>query len=188
MSKKVLVLSIFLALFWPCSLAVYADNEKKPDVPELTAQQYIHLGNVAGRQEKYKQAIGYYTKALEEDPNSTNAYYNRGYVYIELKKYKWAVLDLDKAIELDPEYASAYHLRGVAYFLKKKYLLAIKDYKKAIDLEPENIKFHISRMSAYFKMGNADGAWRDVIKIQQLGGSVNPAIINILKGSQYKDH
>jgi len=152
-----------------------------------TAEEYVHLGNVSGKQEKYAQAILNYTKAIESKPDFANAYYNRGYVYIETRKYKLAISDLDKAIEIDPDYAAAYHVRGIAYFYKKKYLQAIADYSKAIEIDPGNIKFHISRLSAYFKLGDNDRAWKDVIKIQQLGGTVNPAIINILKNKKYRD-
>ena len=152
-----------------------------------TTEEYVHLGNVAGRQEKYPQAILNYTKAIESDPNYANAYYNRGFVYIKMRKYKLAVGDLDKAIEINPQYAAAYHVRGIAYFYKKKYAKAINDYSQAIELDPDNIKFHISRMSAYCKVGNNDKAWKEVIKIQQLGGTVNPTIINLLKNKKYRD-
>lgn len=177
MKKIYLTLGIFFGLLLFNSTTLYAE----------TAEEYVHLGNVSGKQEKYKEAIGYYTKAIGSNPKLANAYYNRGYVYIEMRKYKLAVSDFEKAIYFNPKYTAAYHLLGVAYFCKKKYLEAIGAYNKAIELDPDNIKFYTSRMSAYFKMGNSDKAWKDVIKIQQLGGTVNPAIINILKGKSYRN-
>jgi hypothetical protein len=65
--------------------------------------------------------------------------------------------------------------------------LAVADYSKAIELDPDNIKYLISRMSAYFKLGDKDKVWKDVIKIQQLGGTVNPTIINVLKAKKYRE-
>jgi len=177
MIKYFFLLAIFIDLGFSFLTSAYAQS----------ATEYVHLGNVSGRQEKYKQAILDYSKAINLDPKLANAYYNRGYVYIEIRKYKLAIADLDKAIEIKPDYAAAYHLRGVAHFLKKKYTQAISDYSKAIGLEPENIKFYDSRLGAYFKLGNNDKAWEDVIKIQQLGGAVNPAIINLLKNKKYRD-
>lgn len=111
-----------------------------PSVWAQTAQEFVHLGNVSGRQEKYKEAVRYYTKAIKADPNYANAYYNRGYVYIEMRKYKLAVTDLDRSIEIDPDYAPAYHLRGVAFYLKKMYGQAIANYNEAIQLEPQKYK------------------------------------------------
>jgi tetratricopeptide (TPR) repeat protein len=177
MKMKYLILAIFFSLLFLNIPFVYAE----------TAQEYVHLGNVSGKQEKYKEAIRDYTKAIEADPNLADAYYNRGYVYIEMRKYKKAIADLDKAIELDAKYAPAYHVRGIAYFLKKKYTQAIADYDTAIELDPDNLRYYISRMSANFKLGYKDRAWKDVIKIQQLGGTVDPTIINILKEKKYRD-
>lgn len=152
-----------------------------------TREEFLHLGNVSGRQEKNAQAIDYYTKAIQEDPGYSHAYYNRGYVYIKMRKYKLAIADLGKAIELDPNYAAAYHVRGIAYNYKKKYKQAILDYSKAIQLEPKNVRFYISRMSAYFKLNDYDHVWKDVIKIQGLGGTVNPSILNMIKDKKYRD-
>lgn len=182
MNKNYLISGIFFSLLILNISTVYA-----AETVVKTAAEYVHLGNVSGKQEKYKEAILDYTKAIGVDPNDANAYYNRGYVYIEMRKYKLAIADLDKAIEIDPGTAASYHVRGIAYFLKKKYLQAIANYSKAIELDPKNIRFYDSRMSAYFKLGNTDRAWKDVIKIQQLGGTVNPAIIDMLKGRKYKD-
>ncbi len=177
MKKGYLILGVFFSLLLLNLTTVRAE----------TSEEYVHLGNVSGKQEKYKEAIAYYTKALKANPDYADAYYNRGYVYIEIRKYKLAIADLDKAIEIDPNYAAAYHVRGIAYFYRKKYTQAIFDYSNAIELDPKNIKFYYSRMSAYFKVGNGDRAWKDVIKIQQLGGTVNPTIINILKAKKYRD-
>ena len=171
MKKYCLILTLFI------STSAYAQ----------TALEYVHMGNVSGRQEKYKEAVLNYTKAIESDPNYAKAYYNRGFIYIKTRKYKLAIADLDKAIEIDPKYAAAYHVRGIAYFSKKKLPQAISDYSKAIELDPGNVRFYVSRMSAYFKMGNNDKVWKDIIKIQQLGGTVNPSIINMLKNKKYRE-
>jgi len=151
-----------------------------------TALEWVHLGNVAGREEKYKEAIKDYTQAIGMDPNIPNAYYNRGYVYMKMRKYKLAGKDLDHATALRPNYSAAHHLRGILYFYRKKYTQAIAEYNDALEVEPNNIRYHISRMSAYFKLGNGDGAWREVIQIQKLGGTVNPTIVNMLKAKYYR--
>jgi len=153
----------------------------------ITSAELVHLGNVAGRQEKYKEAVEDYTKAIKMNHDDADAFYNRGYVLIKLGKYNRAVKDLDRAITLEPEFAAAYHIRGIAFFDKKKYHEAVMDYTKAIALEPDNIKFYYSRMSAYCKLGSSSHAWEDVIKIQKLGGTVNPTLINILKGRSYRE-
>ena len=78
-------------------------------------------------------------------------------------------------------------MRGIAYFRKKKYPQAIADYSKAIELDPNNLRFYKSRMSAYFKINDTDKVWKDIIKIQHLGGTVNPTIMNMLKDKKYRE-
>jgi tetratricopeptide (TPR) repeat protein len=48
------------------------------------------------------------------DPNSADAYNNRGTAYDDLKEYERAIEDYNKAIELDPNYALAYDNREIA--------------------------------------------------------------------------
>ena len=177
MKKNYLISGIFFSLLLLNITSVYATS----------AAEYSHLGNVNSKEEKYPQSILNYTKAIGSDPNFASAYYNRGFVYIKMRKYKLAIADLDRAIELRPKYAAAYHVRGIAYFYKKKYTLAIADYSKSIELDPDNTRYYKSRLSIYFKLGNSDKAWKDVIKIQQLGGTVNPSIIDMLKDKKYRD-
>ena len=152
----------------------------------LTAADYVHLGNVSGKADKNTQAIDYYTKAIKLDPNNLKAFYNRGYAYVKIRKYKLAIKDLNRAIEINPAYAPSFHVRGIAYFMRKKYNDAVVDYDKAIELDPYNIMFLISRMSANLKLGYEDRVWKDVMRIQKLGGTVNPTIINLLKNKKYR--
>lgn len=154
----------------------------------ITSAELVHLGNVAGREEKYKEALQDYTKAIKINHDDADAFYNRGYILIKLGKYNRAVKDLDRAITLQPEFAAAYHVRGIAFFDKKQYHQAVEDFTQAISLEPDNIKFYYSRMSAYCKLGSSSRAWEDVIKIQKMGGTVNPTLINILKNRNYRDN
>jgi len=153
----------------------------------ISSAELVHLGNVAGRQEKYKEALQDYNKAIKINNEDADAYYNRGYVLIKLGKYNRAVKDLDRAMTLEPQFAAAYHVQGIAFFYKKKYHEAVRDYSKAIELEPDNVKFYYSRLSAYCKLGSSTLAWEDVMKIQKLGGTVNPTLINILKDKHYQE-
>jgi tetratricopeptide (TPR) repeat protein len=84
------------------------------------------------------------TKAIELNPNSKEAYINRGVAKYRKRHYEDAISDYDKALELDPKDAEAYCLRGLAkhYFGDKDG--ACSDWKKAVELgfnnASENIK------------------------------------------------
>ena len=75
-----------------------------------------------------------FNKAIQLDPDDSDAYNDRGHAYGLLGKYKQAIQDFDKAIQLDPDDALAYIGRGVSYFFLELYQRALDDYTKAIQL------------------------------------------------------
>ena len=56
----------------------------------------------------YDQATVFFTAALQLDPNSQKASYNRGTAWAHKGEYEKAISDLGKAIKLDPKNAKAY--------------------------------------------------------------------------------
>jgi tetratricopeptide (TPR) repeat protein len=80
----------------------------------LFAMGYIH-----GRQGDAGQAVAYYTRALERNPELVSAYNNRGVAYMweggEDSLHR-AISDFGQAIELAPTFAAPHFNRGLAYF------------------------------------------------------------------------
>ena len=64
---------------------------------------------------RMKRALKDYTRAIELDPNSVNAYNYRGIAYYRMHDYPRAVKDFTEAVRIDPRYAIAYNNRGLAY-------------------------------------------------------------------------
>jgi tetratricopeptide (TPR) repeat protein len=117
-----------------------ATNNNKPiysnNSTERTAEDYFYSGYSKANLKDYNGAITDYTKAIELNPNLTQAYYNRGHSKINLKDYNGAIADFTKAIELNPNNADAYSNRGTSKADLKDYYGAIADYTKAIELNP----------------------------------------------------
>ena len=80
---------------------------------------------------EYEKAIKDYSKAIELNPISAEAYNNRGTAYRELKQWERAIEDYNKAIELNPNYTEAYWNRGIAYPETGQYDESVRDMKKA---------------------------------------------------------
>ncbi len=85
----------------------------------------------------YKTKLEFYTKALEINPNYTDALINRGLVYNELGEFDNSIKDYNKAIKLDSKCALAFNNRGYTRFKQEKYKEALADYNKAILLNPK---------------------------------------------------
>jgi len=71
-----------------------------------TSESFFYRGNCYYSLKDYKNALTDYTKALQQEPDNYDIYYNRGYANFRLKNYSEAVTDWQKAIELNPEYES----------------------------------------------------------------------------------
>ena len=60
----------------------------------------FNKANIIGGQQNYKEAILYYTKAIQIDNDFAEAYFNRGLVYIYTGENEKGLADLSKAGEL----------------------------------------------------------------------------------------
>ena len=75
------------------------DYAKSSDDAPLS---YFILGNISTKKGEYVQAKVQYEKAIEQNPQLHEAYYNLALVHIRLQEYTEAKQRLEKAIELDP--------------------------------------------------------------------------------------
>jgi len=95
-------------------------------------------GNEALRSQDYKEAIQYYSKAIEYDPTLAASYTNRAFVFLKLKEYQKCIGDCNVALQLNDKYAKAYHRRAKASLALKNFTGAYQDFKAVMRLEPEN--------------------------------------------------
>ncbi len=139
-----------------------------PTVSCGTAQSCFSLG-VAQKQKGdslvgadaipvWHQAIAFYNRALELDPNYADAYNNRGYAYDRLGQYDAAVRDYGQAIALDTRNGIFYYGRGSSYYRwgisdATKFAPAVTDLSTAISL-PED-RFFAYHPYAYYFRGSA---------------------------------
>jgi tetratricopeptide (TPR) repeat protein len=99
-----------------------------------TAEDYYNSGYFKSGFGSPEDAIADLTKAIEMNPNYTDAYNCRGFAYNRLLLFNEALKDFTKAIELDPGLSDAYLNRGVAYKNLGKYDEACADWYKAKEI------------------------------------------------------
>jgi tetratricopeptide (TPR) repeat protein len=80
----------------------------KKVIDELSASDWYNKG-VFSNNNNLK--IGYYTKAIDLNPQFAYAYYNRGCAYSALGKHDVAIQNYTKVIELVPEFSVAYYTK-----------------------------------------------------------------------------
>src|SRR3972149_6060161 len=97
-----------------------------------------YLANGSSRQsnEDYLGAIFHFTKAIEINQYSPEAYLKRGIV---------------KAIELDQNFTEAYFNRGLLWYRVESYPDALEDFLKVVEINPNYAGVRILIGDVYWK-------------------------------------
>ena len=80
----------------------------------LSIYECRELAREQFREGNYSEAIAYCNRAIDQDPDYIEVYYERGRAKHYAQKYSSAISDLDKFIDQNPDYAEAYGYRAEA--------------------------------------------------------------------------
>ena len=103
-----------------------------------SAHEYRELAREQLNIDEYDKAIGYYNRAIDQDPDYIEAYYECGQAKYYAEKYTPAILDFDKFISLNPNYVEAYYFRAEAKFGLGDSDGAKEDLEKALPLAEQS--------------------------------------------------
>ena len=123
------------------------------------------------RAERYDEALGDFTRAIELDRSQVWAFAGRGEIYQLMKRYDEALTDYNRAIELDPSRVWAFAGRGEIYQLMKRYDEALADYNRAIELDPHEMWHIFDRGLAYREIGHYEKALTDLTRAIEMDPS-----------------
>jgi len=126
-----------------------------------------------------------YLKQIKEVPNSPEAHYELGKIYIEKRHYKTAIKQLSEAIHLKEDYAEAYREKGVALFYIRKYLDAEKTLLKSFELDPSQPDIATDLGSIYIQNGNIKNGL-SYLKIAQTRNNNMHIVLNNLGAASAK--
>lgn len=109
--------------------------------PERAAKELGQLYHKAAinsfGQKKYRQAIGYFTKALEFNPQNAKALYAMGLSHNGLREEAKAKAAFQRAVAADPKYAKAHKALGDIQRRNHDYGPAAATYQNAIAADPK---------------------------------------------------
>ncbi len=149
----------------------FVENEKNNETAVLwlrKGDEKLDKGIEERAEIHYSGAIEDYDKALEINPEYTDAYNHRGNAKKEQGNYSGAIEDYDKALEIDPKYVAAYNNRGLAKAEQGNYSGAIEDYDKALEIDPKYVAAYNNRGLAKAEQGNYSGAIEDYDKALEI--------------------
>jgi tetratricopeptide (TPR) repeat protein len=124
-------------------------------------------------------------KALNIDPNQTQALSNLGNGLVDIGDYKEAIKLFNKSISLDIKNVDAFYNRGRTHKLLELYDEALMDFNQAIILNPTFILPYISRSSILMLKKDYLNAEKDL----NLAISINPEFVEAFnnRGLFYKE-
>lgn len=151
-------------------------NEEK-----FTATQYVEKGNSCFDAQKFAQALDYYNKAIELNPQNDEAWNNAASAYYKLNTYEKAVEYYRKSVELNPKNNIIVRRlkEGNAYFDAGYFGLAIEYYNQVLEIDSENDAAWNNAASAYNKIGNFQKAIEYYKKSLELNSQNDAAWYNL---------
>ncbi len=117
---------------------------------------------------KYQNVIEDFNRALKINPQFTEAYHNRGVVYLKQEKYQQAIEDFNRVIQINPQLALAYNNRGLAHFRQGNYQQAIKDFNRVIQINPQLALAYNNRGVVYLSKEKYQQAIEDFNRVIQI--------------------
>lgn len=157
-------------------------KELPPDLKER-ADKHKTEGNELMKQEKFKEALEQYNKAIEIDKSNAVYYCNRAAAYSKLADYTNSIEDCKNALKIDPSYGKAWGRLGLALLSNNQFEEAFEAYSKAIQLEPNNDGYKQNLKIVEEKLRSNNFAPGGMPDVSQLGNMMsmfnNPQFMNM---------
>jgi predicted TPR repeat methyltransferase len=130
--------------------------------------------------DQQQQAIDHFQKAVNLNPDLSEAHHNLGSCYLFKRNLEKARLHWLNVVRLDPQ-AESYYNVGVVYQYEQRHLDAVHYFSEAINKEPKYFESHINLASTYLKLNQRANAKKHYQIAQSLRPD-DPSLGFILSG------
>lgn len=120
------------------SIQIAFADEELPLPEGKNVKEWYAIGIALISENRYEEAIKYYDKILEINPNDEKALLNKGSVLIELDRIEEAIKYYEMIIEINPNNVKALASKGIALAHLQEYNDALVMIDKALLLDPDN--------------------------------------------------
>ena len=144
-----------------------------------------NLGVTLLRQGKVDEAIPHFQKALQINPDDTEAHNGLGSALFQKGKVDEAIPHFQKALQIKPDNAEACYNLGSALLQKGSVDEAIVQYQKALDIKPDYLEAQnnlawVLAIAPQASQRNGNKAVELARQANQLTGGENPIILHTL--------
>jgi len=127
------------------ALGLSVNEEVFGRVSEANIKRWLDEGNAHYRANRFEEALVAYERAIQLEPNSALAYYNKGRVLSSLERYQEAQQQYQRSLEIFEEQlgnradmAKSYHQLGILAYLQGDYQEALATFNQALELNPRD--------------------------------------------------
>lgn len=99
------------------------------------SESFFHLGSVCTKLGKIDEALSYYKKATELNPEIPEYHFRLGLIFDRKKMHEQAIPLYEKAISINPDVSKYYYSLGLSYDSKGLHDKAVEFFRKALELE-----------------------------------------------------
>jgi tetratricopeptide (TPR) repeat protein len=129
---------------------------------------YFSQGADLQKAGRHREAIPYFTKAIEANRANERAFVCRGWAWVEIGECDKGIADLDQALSLNPSDDLAFNNRGWAFIKNGDYNKAMADLNQALRINSNLAIAYTNRSNVWFKKGDWEKALNDSSKALQL--------------------
>ena len=133
------------------------------------AKEFYEKGLEKAQAGKFEEAIDYFSKSLELQPEDYYSWYNRGIAKTFLDNYEDALPDFEQTIKFAPDYKKGWLNLGTTKKHLTDYQGALTDYSHAIQLDQNYADAYYNRGLVYELLSKNDSACMDFNKAKEIG-------------------
>ncbi|XP_062498876.1 serine/threonine-protein phosphatase 5-like, partial [Corticium candelabrum] len=120
------------------SREIMASGESVSEEAVREAEETKERANTYFKAGDYENAVQYYTRAIDLNPNVASYYGNRSIANLRIECYGYALNDATRAIELDGMYLKGYYRRAASNMALGKLKLSLKDFETVVKARPRD--------------------------------------------------
>ena len=127
-----------------------------------------NLGAIFFQQGRLDEAMGYFQKALELEPDDANAHFNLARVLLKKQRLDESVAHFQRVLEIEPNDAKAQSDLGSVFLQKGQAHEAIAHFRKALEIQPDFAEGHNNLGWVLLQIGRLDeavGHFQKVVEI-----------------------
>ena len=134
----------------------------------------FNLGVLAKKRAKFGDAVNYFTKALEINPNDIDALNELGWCQFKSGSTDEAIQTLNKVLEINPDNITAIAYLGIIYSNSNKPAEAYANWSRCVIVAPKNADYKVNLANSCIELEKYDEA----IEAYKGALAINPKVQN----------